>query len=243
VFVIGCMHKVGRTRVEQHRGFIERCERNGWLDVFADGDRDAQRWMSVLDDYLDDPTEDERYRQWMRQFVDIYQISRWLTDYVESFRNIDRLRRQFGLDEILAPRTNADFSGGGPDAPSLRRTLGIGACFVVRELMRFRVLADARAHKYCYMPTRRVRALLGLIGCPSLEGEEQAVQSAIIHSFLVEHLGVEKSTFSRSFDLPLQALAEDKQLQLGLLGREVPCEEEDVIFRTHPSGYVYPIRR
>lgn len=72
----------------------------------------------------------------------IYQISRWLTDYVESFRNIDRLRRQFGLDEILAPRTNVDFSGGGPDAPSLRRTLGIGACFVVRELMRFRVLAD-----------------------------------------------------------------------------------------------------
>ena len=242
LFVIGCLHKVGRTRAEQHRGFIERCERNGWLDVFADGDRDAQRWMSVLDDYLDDPTEDERYRQWMRQFVDIYQISRWLTDYVESFRNIDRLGRQFGLDEILAPRTNADFSGGGPDAPSLRRTLGIGACFVVRELMRFGVLADARAHKYCYLPTRRVRALLGLMGCQSLEGEERAVQSAIIHSFLVKHLGAEKSTFLRSFDLPLQALAEDKQLQLVLLGQEVPCEEEDLIFRTHPSGHVYPIR-
>jgi hypothetical protein len=243
LFVIGCLHKLGRTRVEQHRGFIERCERNGWLDVFADGDRDAQMWMSVLDDYLDDPTEDERYRQWMRQFVDIYQISRWLTDYVESFRNIDRLRRQFGLDEILAPRTNVDFSGGGPDAPSLRRTLGIGACFVVRELMRFRVLADARARRYCYMPTRRVRALLGLMGCQSLEGEERAVQSTIIHSFLVEHLGDEKSTFGGSFDLPLHALAEDTQLQLVLLGREVPGDIDDVIFRTHPAGYVYPIRR
>ncbi len=242
LFVVGCLHKVGRTRAEQHRGFIERCEQNGWLDIFADGDRDAQRWMSVLDEYLDDPSEDERYRQWMRQFVDIYQISRWLAEYVESFRNIDRLGRQFALDEILAPRTNADFSGGGPDAPSLRRTLGIGACFVVRELMRMGVVMDARAHKFCYMPTGRIRKLLGLLGCQSLEGEERAVQSTVIHSFIVEHLGAQRSTFGRSFDLPLQALAEENELQVELLGREVPTEEDEVIFRTHPAGYVYPIR-
>jgi hypothetical protein len=202
--------------------------------------------MNVLDEYLDDPSEDERYRQWMRQFVDIYQISRWLTHYVESFRNIDRLERQFALDEILAPRTNADFSGGGPDAPPLTRTLGIGACFVVRELMRFGAVTDSRAHRYCYMPTRRVRRVMGEMGCQSLEGEGRAVQSTAIYGFLTEHLGAERSTFGRSFDLPLLALADDKDLQVELFGREVECDgecgEQDVIFRTHPLGYVYPIK-
>ena len=47
-----------------------------------------------------------------------------------------------------------DFSGGGPSAPPLTRALGIGACFVVRELVRVDVLKSPLAHDHSYVAVR-----------------------------------------------------------------------------------------
>jgi hypothetical protein len=253
LLLLASMHTIGRTRLEQHRDFLRRCDDKNWLDVFADGEHDARRWMDVLESYLDDPVGNHDYYQWMKQFVVVFQLSRWLPEYVEAFLQINRITRKFGLDEIIAPRTSALFSGGGPDAPVLTRTLGIGACFALRELTRLRILHQPLAHRYCYLPGARVCAITEMIGCPNLQLLPPADRSSGIHQHIVSHLGENRATFDLGFDLPFLALAEDVDVQVAVLGEALPAgmegassgmrsEDGDVIFRTHPLGYVYPIK-
>ena len=49
LLMLGSMQTLGRTKPEQHRGFLLNCERAGWMDVFADPDSPADRWIDVLD--------------------------------------------------------------------------------------------------------------------------------------------------------------------------------------------------
>jgi hypothetical protein len=227
LLLLGALHSMGRTQLEQHREFLRRCDRKGWLDVFAEREQDGRQWMQVLEEYLEDPSDTHDYYQWMKQFVVIFQISRWLSEYVEGFLNVGRITESFALDEIIAPRTSALFSGGGPDAPALTRALGMGASFVLRELMRLGVLRQSLAHRYCYVPSLRVCRLLEDLGCSPLATVPFAERSSEIHRFLVSHLDAERATFGQTFDLPLLALAEDPDLQDRLLGYGLPPEADD----------------
>jgi hypothetical protein len=141
----------------------------------------------------------------------------------------------------LVSKESAEFSSG-PFAPRLTRTLGIGAYFVMREMMRLGLLRQPLAHRYCYVPARQVCVLMESIDCPHLRSLDMAYRSPGIHQFLVEHLGEERATFGRGFDLPLLALAEDKDLQVELLGRALVLDDggtstrPDAGWRTLPDG-------
>lgn len=225
LFLLGALHSMGRTQFEQHREFLRRCDRKGWLDVFADGGHDAWRWMQVLEEYLDEPPDTQDYYQWMKQFVAIFQVSRWLSEYVESFLNVNRITQPFALDQIIALRRSEFFSGGGPDAPALTRTLRMGACFVLRELARLGVLRQPHAHPHCYVAPRRVCDLLEALGCVHLRALPTTDRSSAIHAFLVDNIGAEQATFGLTFDLPLLALADNPDLQGELLGHVLPRDE------------------
>jgi hypothetical protein len=231
LLLLGMMHTMGRTKSEQNRDFLRRCEREGWLDVFAERDRDAQRWMDVLEGFLEDPTGRQDYYHWMKQFIAIFQLSRWLDEYAESFLSVNRRKTAFALDEITAPRTSAANSGGGPDAPDISRGLGMGACFVLRELTRFGYLKQPLAYRYCFVPRGNVRSLCEWLGCRPMEDGYHAVNAQTIYQFVVSHLGEERATFNGSFDLPLIALADDRDLQRSLLGATVRSNDAGV-----PSG-------
>jgi hypothetical protein len=200
---------------------LDTCDKKDWLNVFADKQSDAQRWMGILEEYLDSPTGDHEYYQWMKQFVSIYQISRWLTEYTEGFININRIKQPFALDQIIALRTSAMFSGGGLDAPALNRALGMGVHFVIRELTRLAVLRQDHVQRHCYVPAGRVCSLLKLLGCDEVECTSMTERSGVIHKLLVTHLGPRPATFNRSFDLPLMALSEDEELQQRICGRDL----------------------
>jgi len=220
--LLASMHTIGRSNPEQHRDFIRRCDEKGWLDVFADAEHDARRWMDMLEGYLDDPTGTHDYYQWMKQFVVVFQISRWLPDYVDSFLNVNRMTKPFGFDDIISPRTSSHYSGGGPDAPALTRALGIGACFVMRELSRFGLLRQKLAYRYCYVPGTRVCGMLETIGGPSLRMLPTGDRSSGIYRFLVENMDNERATFNLGFDLPLLALREGEDVQIAVLGEPLP---------------------
>ena len=242
LLLLGSMQTIGRSNPEQHRNFLSRCDEKGWLDVFADGEHDARRWMDMLEGYLDDPTGKHDYYQWMNQFVVMFQMSRWLTDYVESFLNVNRMKKPFSFEDIISSRTSSLYSGGGPDAPALTRALGIGACFVMRELTRLNVLHQKLAHRYCYVPGTRVCGVLERIGCNSLRMLPTGDRSSAIHRFLVENMNEERATFNRGFDLPLLALSERVDAQIAVLGEPLPPEDipsssgPDEGWRTLPDG-------
>jgi hypothetical protein len=218
LFLLGALHTMGRSKFEQHRDFLRRCDRRGWFDVFVDPEHDARRWMHVLEEYLDDPTGRQDYYQWMKQFVVIFQVSRWLPAYVESILNVNRIRQPFALDQIIAPGTSEFFSGTDLDAPSLARALGMGASFVLRELMRTGILRQPNAYVHCYVAPHRVCVLLEHLGAMYLLARPTADRSSAVHAFLVENMRGADPTFGLAFDLPLLALAESPSLQNELLG-------------------------
>jgi hypothetical protein len=227
LLMLASLQTMGRTNPEQHRGFLDQCKRRGWMEVFADPGSTAERWIGVLDNYLDTQTNDSLFYHWMRQFVSIYQIARGLPEYVLSFLAIDKYSKRFDLDQVTRPAMNPEFAGGGPSAPHLTRALGIGACFVVRELVRMGILKKVFAHDHAYVAIGRVRYVLGRLGMIELRGEAASYRhSPQIHRFLLNHLGPERAHFDHCFDLPFLAIADDFELQTRFLNCQLPDYEE-----------------
>ena len=213
LFILGAFHTMGRATPQQNRSFLERCRDNGWLQVFASpptNRENRENWMEILEHFLDQSGETIQFYNWMRQFVSIVQFANWLNDYGDAFLEIDKLFDRFSLTDITRLRSSSRFQGSGSDfaAPSIDRTLGIGACFVVRELMRLEVLSSVHAHEHCYTPVERVRELLESIGFRDLHSDasQRWQQSVTIHEFLSGYLG-ECATFNGAFDIPFLIIA------------------------------------
>lgn len=229
LFIRATMFTMGRTKPEQHREFVNLCINRGWLNVFASPQINASEWVDILRDYLEDPKLNTTFYQWVKQFVSIFQIANWLKDYVEAFLYIDRLLKPFPIDYITDTRCNPEFQGGGPSAPSLTKTFGMGACFVIRELTRFGIIKNPYSYPHCYVPSRKLRIFLSQLGCKGLNGGyyTKAQLSERIYTFLNMHMGDEKATFDLSFDIPLLNFVENGGLQVDYLGEEINFDVQD----------------
>lgn len=212
LFMLAHFHTLGRQRSVQHKGFIDMCEQQGWWKIFADKapETKSDKWMGVLEEYIEDQVDDEEYRQWMNRFLVIYKFARYMDDYQEAFLSIDRTPDFSQLSTILKPKTNPNFQGGGISAPPIEKTLGIGACFVVRELRRKEILVAPQVVPFCYLPVGRVRNLCSALGCRDIEGSGIPNHSPNIYQFLCTHLGEDHADFLNCYDIPLQIVTDEQ---------------------------------
>jgi hypothetical protein len=208
--------RIGRSTDDQHRSFIEYSQNAGSWTVFSAAypEKRADEWMGVLDDFCDDQIDSETWQHWMRSFVHLYKLSRWLEDYVEIFLGLDSLDGPYDLDLVLKSRSDAGQQGGGVDAPP--PGLGIGACFVVRELLRTGLLRRQSAHQHAFIPTFSLRNFAERIGL-DIENEASVEVSGQIYSEIARYLTPQKATFECAFDIPLQIIAADKELENQIL--------------------------
>lgn len=228
LFLLGLTHTMGRSTANQHRAFLLNREHDGTLRMIASSEREPSAWVGWINDFLDRQLEDSKFLQWMKQFVGFYQVSRHLDDYIGAFESVESMNRPFGLTEITNTRSSSQFSGGGFDAPPLSRVLGMGQCFVLRELVRKGVITNKHAHRHCYVPSKRVRDLLMSLGCEGLGQSSRKWELSLhIHEFLVDHLGDEAATFQHCFDIPFQIIAEDEGLQAKFLQRTIAFKDDD----------------
>jgi len=212
---------------------VNRCVQKRWLDVFVAKESSAEDWINILDEYIDHPMYSGEFSQWMKLFPNIYRVAKYLDEYVGAFLAVEGLKRTFDLTEITSLPSSPVFQGGGHDAPDLSRTLGMGACFVMRELIRKQILKNSRAHRHCFTPTKEIRDLFQAIQCAELSNVERERNSIYIYNFVVKHLGEEPATFDLSFDVPFHFVAEDVDLQQELLKCELSVageesEEDDI---------------
>lgn len=243
LLILGSLQALGRGRA-QHAAFLAMCERQGWTEVFSDPDAGDDMWMGIVHGFLDGAVDRFRYYHWMRQFVAIRQVSRWLREYAFTLLEADKFP-QVTYDQLLAPRTNPLLQGTDLDAPPLQEALGIGGVFVVRELLRQRVLTNPALAPLAYVPGQRVRALVeALSGTRLPKGHGDAARS--IHEYLVGELGPERATFLGDYDLPLLILAgadetDDREaaaLQRELLGGVLRVEQSRIVAEDDESGWV-----
>lgn len=220
LLLLGGLHRLGRTRPSTHGTYLQLCERKGWLEIFATPHPNRDAWARMIEEYLDQPSGDLPYYQWVSQFVTAYQLSRWLEHYAQGFLLLDQVDLP-SLQAVLSQRHFPGLQFTGLDAPSAVRALSLGANFVSRELVRLGVVADNPVrHPFCFLPRRAVRQLVASIGGPVTERRDASYEviSRRIHEFVAEHLGPERATFRRCFDLPLGIVAEREDLRDCLLG-------------------------
>jgi hypothetical protein len=219
LFLLGSLQSIGWTSPERNKNFLALCADQGWLAAFARADREPTAWVDRLIEHIDAQDAHIDNFQHLKHLFGLGIVSRYLDEYIEAFLATDLIHEEFDLRAITAPRTSAFFQGGGPDAPPLDQILGIGQCFVLRELMRSKVLTNEHTYRHCYVPFERTRRLITELGGPSLQvGTGSRWQfSSRIHGFLHEYLGAEAS-FNQSFDIPLMILAEDPELRSEVLG-------------------------
>jgi hypothetical protein len=143
---------------------------------------------------------------------------------VSAFLSVSERPELVGLDTITRPWTDYWWDGTDIGAPPITQALGIGACFVVRELVRFNVLQKAHqrlelVYPHCYVPSKKVRDVLERGLGVSVPGGIDG--SRAIYNFLTEWLDPEMATFHYSFDLPFRFLADDELLQYKLFDAPV----------------------
>jgi len=232
LFLLGALHTFGRSQRVQHRGFIQLCKQKGWWNVFTkqNPENHADEWMKVLDEYIDPQIDISEYELWMNYFPTIYKISRYLEDYAEDFCSIDRKNTLPILDKIMISRANPDNQGGGISAPPIKKTFGIGACFIVRELKRNGILTTPVSTPHCYVPVVRVRRLVAYMGCNELlNGQPDVAHSKSIYDFLSLYLGEKEAEFQGSYDIPLQIIAEKPELQVEFFGEDLTYNNNGIL--------------
>ncbi|WP_161882819.1 sacsin N-terminal ATP-binding-like domain-containing protein [Deinococcus alpinitundrae] len=201
LLLLGTYQSLGRATPQQNRDFLQLAERRGWLDIFAATEVDPVKWFEILDGFLSgSPTQE--YYHWFSRFLATYQLSRHLDVYMSILSGLGRLPGPRSLDMILNPSGSALFSGSGIDVPDLRRAMGIGRHFVLRELLRTGTVVTPHMHAEAFHPSASVRRALAALGCdvdPKAWGHGD---SRTIHRFLVGHLGEAGATFQGAFDLP-----------------------------------------
>lgn len=205
LLMLGSLQSMGRTMPEAHRNFLGLCAEKGWLDAYSGPVATDADWMASLRTYLTGNAEVLKYYQWMRGFTGFYQLGHWLDTYVEVLLQMEYAESR-SLRLLLAPNVNPDLQGSGIEAPPLTRTLGMGAPFVVRELLRGGVLSNPKLAPLAYVPTRRVRLLMSELTHRPLPGDDVEAASRGIYTHLAQTLGEAQATFGGHYDLPLHIL-------------------------------------
>ena len=212
MFALACYQSLGRTQDNQHRGFIARGQQEDWWQDLARSKppADGQPWLDRLEHWSIAEALEQDFLPWKRTLVDLYTVARHLDTYIYIFRNLPRIIDKHGpvsLRDALKPTYWPAMAPAGLDAAPLDRSLGIGANWLLRELVRYEVYdagdADLIA-PYCWATTRLVRELLKNLDRGAFVEAANMDASRSVYEFIEHHIGLDRARFEGDFDLPLQ---------------------------------------
>jgi hypothetical protein len=228
LFIHAALVPLGFNKIGRDRRFSQFLVSKNWLDVFARVADEPEALLAGLDQYLDGFIQNTQYHFHMRQFIAFYAVAKNLEPLLLSLREAERSADPGAFRLSLAPRANPALTGTGIDAPPLTGMLGMGYSQLLRELYRLGRLHNASGHCFAFTPIRKVRRL-----CTQLfgirEGSSPLESSQVIFeglNKLGKRLGLDP-TFNCCFDLPLQFLAQDKDLRTQVLNVDFEAESSD----------------
>lgn len=228
LFSLAIFRRYGRTTDEQNRGFLDFLHARGWWETvcYVAPDVAPEAWMNILREYGESQTITPLFELWMDSFPRLYRMAQWLETYVHLFQTLD-LRTEKEVAELLSPGMDSSLSGSGIDAPTLTGMLRLGVNLVVRELLRADALNSPLAERLAYMPRSSLLMLMEEMGHVELQSSQD------IHAVLVSELGEDNARFSGDYDIPLQLLASNPQLQQEVLAwardEQWAADEDDFI--------------
>jgi len=219
LLVLGACRSLGRAKPGHPRVFLEDAKALGWWEVFKAPDK-LPPWMKLLRDWQDSALAGLRHARWMSLFPAIHQLSRYLETYRRLLRGAGR--RPAALLRVaclLAPRVDEALTGAGQQFDAPPAPLNMGVHWVLRELVRLRILDGDHLLPSCWVPSEQVLRFLSPLGLRLPDaGTSNEEKARAVSSFLAAELGKPNPHLHRSFDIPLRHVATDAALrqQLGL---------------------------
>lgn len=230
LFIHAALVPLGFNKIGRHQSFTQFLISNKWVDVFAAVSEKPLNLLKALDKYLGDSIQNTQFHFQMRQFIAFYAVAQNMESFLHSLYEAERSTEPNCFNAVFTPNTNPLLTGTGIAAPPLNGMLGIGTCQLLRELYRLGRLKNPRGYGFAFTPIRKVRRF-----CTQLfgtdEGYKGAFSSNIIFSKL-QLLSIRSQptldpTFKHCFDIPLQILAENKELRTRVLQKEFEFDPED----------------
>jgi hypothetical protein len=241
LFIHAALVPLGFNRIGRDQSFTRFLVENDWVDVLTRVSREPHALFTALDKYLGSYFQNTEFHFQMRQFVAFYAVSRNLDAFLHSLRAAENSTQPDAFNLVFSPNANPVLSGTGIVAPPLSGMLGMGTCQVLRELYRLGRIRNPHGYRFAFTPIRKVRRLCTQLFGTS-EGYAGAAASVTIFSELRD-MGTELNldpTFNHCFDLPLQILAENKDLRTSVLRQEFEAEAADSIeLDAAPRDYPY----
>ncbi len=210
------LESVGRTKPGALSGFLTQIRDNGWLNWLQRANGTTTDMEPVFENivgYLNSQISEIKYLNLIPYYVTTSIVATWIDEYAYSILGINGHSKtdEFHPLHFLNPRTNPGNRPGDSDAPPLSPVLGIGACFLLRELSRMGAIRNKMVYPYCFVPNKRVLNILEQCGVEVNSTDTRLDQSKDIYEQLCDKLGAEKATFDGSFDIPFQVLANNPE--------------------------------
>ena len=215
LLVLGACRSIGRTQDPQHRSFLKLVREHGWWDVFKSPD-DAGAWMRMLREWQDGALAGLIYAQWMSLFPAIYQLSRYRNVYVRLLKLAGQLpANKYDITRLLAPRGYDALTGAGTHFDAPPAPLDMGRHWVLRELVRLRVVEGEHLYSDCWMPSEQVfRFLHDNFGLHRPDDSTPNPDKAqAIFDFMASKLRTETPSLHRAFDIPIRHIDSNADLR------------------------------
>ena len=230
LFIHAALVPLGFNMIGRDQSFSKFLLSSNLLEVFANVSNEPEKLLPAIDQYLDRFIHDTQFHFQMRQFITFYAAGKNLVLLLQSLREAERAETYGAFNMVFSPRASSILTGTGIEAPPLTGMLGMGSCYLLRELYRLGRLSNPLGYPFAFTPIRKVRRL-----CAQLFGTSEkssgATSSIIIFSEL-DRLGKihgKDATFSHCFDLPFQFLAENPAMRKDVLRVEFEAEAEDSV--------------
>ena len=219
LLVLGACRSIGRAQDHHHRSFLELVHEHGWWDVLKTPD-DAGAWMRMLREWQDGALAGLTYAQWMSLFPAIYQLSRYRKVYVRLLKSAGkRPVTMYDINRLLTPRVDPALTGAGTNFDAPPAPLDMGRHWVLRELVRLKVVKGEHLYPDCWMPSEQVfRFLHDNFGLDRPDdGMSNPQKARAIFDFMASELDTATPNLHHTFDIPLRHVASNPDLR-GMFG-------------------------
>ncbi len=211
LLVLGACQRLGRTKDRQHRTFLELVHDHGYWNVLKTPE-DAGAWMRMLREWQD---AERAYSQWMSLFPAIYQLSRFREVYIRLLKSAgQRPVTMYDIALLLAPRKDPAMTGAGTRFDAPQAPLDMGRHWVLRELVRLKVVEGEHLYPDCWMPSDEVFRVLEPFGLGRpADGISNPEKARAISGFMASKLGTATPNLHRAFDIPIRHVASNPDLR------------------------------